>query len=276
MAKKQKTFMKLLSLFLLINIFALALSKEIKYDSGTKKANDSVDNALALENLYTLKIEDGNDIPKYIKVTLTPKGEQKTPTLCYSSNDQNCKTNRVVLASRVDKKSVIACVKGNEIQSNSKSLYTTVTCKEAGCGFDILFEGQDRCQVDASDGTIYSYEVTGANNVMDFEAVGISGGYEIFFMNIGIEGSDSATITVNGVQPKLVKYDGAQMVTYQIENAEDFNVTSLANFTISGMKVGEFVRIAVYLSKNGAGPDNLLYPGGPYVLGVVYLSLIHI
>jgi hypothetical protein len=274
MAKKQKTFMKLLSLFLLINIFALALSKEIKYDSGTKKANDSVDKAEALENLYTLKIEDGNDIPKYIKVTLTPKGEQKTPTLCYSSNDQNCKTNRVVLASRVDKKSVIACVKGNEIQSNSKSLYTTVTCKEAGCGFDILFEGQDRCQVDASDGTIYSYEVTGANNVMDFEAVGISGGYEIFFMNIGIEGSDSATITVNGVQPKLVKYDGAQMVTYQIENAEDFNVTSLANFTISGMKVGEFVRIAVYLSKNGAGPDNLLYPGGPYVLGVVYRNNI--
>ena len=274
MAKKQKTFMKLLSLFLLINIFALALSKEIKYDSGTKKANDSVDKAPALENLYTLKIEDGNDIPKYIKVTLTPKGEQKTPTLCYSSNDQNCKTNRVVLASRVDKKSVIACVKGNEIQSNSKSLYTTVTCKEAGCGFDILFEGQDRCQVDASDGTIYSYEVTGANNVMDFEAVGISGGYEIFFMNIGIEGSDSATITVNGVQPKLVKYDGAQMVTYQIENAEDFNVTSLANFTISGMKVGEFVRIAVYLSKNGAGPDNLLYPGGPYVLGVVYRNNI--
>ena len=274
MAKKQKTFMKLLSLFLLINIFASALSKEIKYDSGTKKANDSVDKASALENLYTLKIEDGNDIPKYIKVTLTPKGEQKTPTLCYSSNDQNCKTNRVVLASRVDKKSVIACVKGNEIQSNSKSLYTTVTCKEAGCGFDILFEGQDRCQVDASDGTIYSYEVTGANNVMDFEAVGISGGYEIFFMNIGIEGSDSATITVNGVQPKLVKYDGAQMVTYQIENAEDFNVTSLANFTISGMKVGEFVRIAVYLSKNGAGPDNLLYPGGPYVLGVVYRNNI--
>ena len=274
MAKKQKTFMKLLSLFLLINIFALALSKEIKYDSGTKKANDSVDKAEALENLYTLKIEDGNDIPKYIKVTLTPKGEQKTPTLCYSSKDQNCKTNRVVLASRVDKKSVIACVKGNEIQSNSKSLYTTVTCKEAGCGFDILFEGQDRCQVDASDGTIYSYEVTGANNVMDFEAVGISGGYEIFFMNIGIEGSDSATITVNGVQPKLVKYDGAQMVTYQIENAEDFNVTSLANFTISGMKVGEFVRIAVYLSKNGAGPDNLLYPGGPYVLGVVYRNNI--
>ena len=274
MAKKQKTFMKLLSLFLLINIFALALSKEIKYDSGTKKANDSVDKAPTLENLYTLKIEDGNDIPKYIKVTLTPKGEQKTPTLCYSSNDLNCKTNRVVLASRVDKKSVIACVKGNEIQSNSKSLYTTVTCKEAGCGFDILFEGQDRCQVDASDGTIYSYEVTGANNVMDFEAVGISGGYEIFFMNIGIEGSDSATITVNGVQPKLVKYDGAQMVTYQIENAEDFNVTSLANFTISGMKVGEFVRIAVYLSKNGAGPDNLLYPGGPYVLGVVYRNNI--
>ena len=274
MAKKQKTFMKLLSLFLLINIFALALSKEIKYDSGTKKANDSVDKASALENLYTLKIEDGNDIPKYIKVTLTPKGEQKTPTLCYSSNDQKCQTNRVVLASRVDKKSVIACVKGNEIQSNSKSLYTTVTCKEAGCGFDILFEGQDRCQVDASDGTIYSYEVTGDNKVMDFEAVGISGGYEIFFMNIGIEGSDSATITVNGVQPKLVKYDGAQMVTYQIENAEDFNVTSLANFTISGMKVGEFVRIAVYLSKNGAGPDNLLYPGGPYVLGVVYRNNI--
>ena len=269
MVKKQKTFMKLLSIFLLINIFTLVLSKEIKYDSATKKAEDSINKASALENLYSLKIEEGNDIPNYIKVTLTPKEEQETPTLCYSSSDQNCKFNRVVLASRVDKKSVIACVKRNEIQSNSKLLYTTVTCKEAGCGFNILFEGQDRCQVDASEGTIYSYAVTGDNNVMDFEAMGISGGYEIFFMNIGIEGSDSASITVDGVKPKLVKYDGAQMVTYLIDNAPDLNVTSLANFTIRGMNVGEFVRIAVYLTKNTAAPDNLLYPGGPYVLGVV-------
>ena len=274
MAKKQKTFMKLLSLFLLISIFTLALSKEIQYDSVTKEAKDSVDKASVLENLYTLKIADGNDIPNYIKVTLTPKGEQETPTLCYSPNDQNCKTNRVILASRVDKKSVIACVKRNEIQSNSKLLYTTITCKEAGCGFDILFEGQERCQVDASNGTIYSYAVTSANNAMDFEAVGILCGSGSSFMNIGIEGSDSATITVNGVQPKLVKYDGAQMVTYLIENAEECNVTSLATFTISGMKVGEFVRIAVYLSKETAGPDNLLYPGGPYVLGVVYRNNI--
>ena len=122
MVIKQKTFMKLLSIFLLINIFTLVLSKEIKYDSATKKAEDSIDKASALENLYSLKIEEGNDIPNYIKVTLTPKEEQETPTLCYSSSDQNCKFNRVVLASRVDKKSVIACVKRNEIQSNSNLL----------------------------------------------------------------------------------------------------------------------------------------------------------
>ena len=268
MAKKQKTFMQLLSLFLVINIFTFILSKEIKYDPETKRAEDSVENASALENLYTLKIESGNDIPNYIKITLTPKGEQETPTLCYSSSDQNCKTNRVVLATREDKKSVVACVKGKEIESQ-KLVYTTVTCKEKECGFNILFEGQDRCQIDASNGTIYSYAVTSNTKEMEFEAMGISGGYEIFFMNIGIEGSDSAKITIEGVEPKLIKYEGAQMVNYQIDNAPDKNVTSLAKFTINNMQEGEFVRISVYLTKNADGPDNLLYPGGPYVLGTV-------
>ena len=276
MANKQKTFMTLLSLFLLLNIFTLVLSAEtITYNASTKKGELKVDKAGSLETSYTLNIKDSNDVPKYLKVTLTPIGEQETPTLCYSPEDPNCKTNRVVLASRVDKKPVFACIKREEVKiiSISANVYTSVTCKEAGCGFTILFEGQDRCQVDANEGAVYSYVVTNKNKEMDFEAVGISGGSDILFMNIGIEGSDSASINVDGVtQPKLVKYDGAQMVTYRLENAQDLNVTSLAKFTIKDMKEGEFVRISVYITNNTVAPDNLLYPGGPYVLGLVTLN----
>jgi len=274
MAKKQKTFMILFSLFLFLNIFTLVLSDTITYDPVTKKAERIVDKASTLETLYTLEIADGNDVPEYVKVTLTPKETQETPTLCYSPSDSNCKTNRVVLASRVDKKPVFACVKGKEIQANVKKLvYTSVTCKEEGCGFTILFEGQNRCQVDANEGAVYSYVVTNNNKEMNFEALGISGGSDILFMNIGIEGSDSASINVDEVtQPKLVKYDGAQMVTYQLKNAPDFNVTSLAKFTIGNMQEGEFVRIAVYLTNNTVAPDNLLFPGGPYVLGLVAIN----
>ena len=276
MAKKQKTFMILLSLFLLLNIFTLVLSTEtIDYNTSTKKGELKVDRAASLETSYTLNIKDSNDVPKYLKVTLTPIGEQETPTLCYSPEDPNCKTNRVVLASRVDKKPVFACIKREEVKIISKSAnaYTSVTCKEAGCGFTILFEGQDRCQVDASEGAVYSYVVTSKNKEMDFEAVGISGGSDILFMNIGIEGSDSASINVDGVtQPKRVKYDGAQMITYRLENAQDLNITSLATFTISNMQEGEFVRISVYITNNTVAPDNLLYPGGPYVLGLVTLN----
>ena len=276
MANKQKTFMILFSLFLLLNIFTLVLSAEtIDYNTSTKKGELKVDIAASLETSYTLNIKDSNDVPKYLKVTLTPIGEQETPTLCYSPEDPNCKTNRVVLASRVDKKPVFACIKREEVKIISKSAnaYTSVTCKEAGCGFTILFEGQDRCQVDASEGAVYSYVVTSKNKEMDFEAVGISGGSDILFMNMGIEGSDSASINVDGVtQPKRVKYDGAQMITYRLENAQDLNITSLATFTISNMQEGEFVRISVYITNNTVAPDNLLYPGGPYVLGLVTLN----
>ena len=275
MANKQKTFMILFSLFLLLNIFTLVLSADIEYNTSTKKGELKVDEATSLETSYTLNIKDSNDVPKYLKVTLTPIGEQETPTLCYSPEDPNCKTNRVVLASRVDKKPVFACIKREEVKIISKAanVYTSVTCKEAGCGFTILFEGQDRCQVDANEGAVYSYVVTSKNKEMDFEAVGISGGSDILFMNIGIEGSDSASINVDGVtQPKLVKYDGAQMVTYRLENAQDLNITSLAKFTISNMQEGEFVRISVYITNNTVAPDNLLYPGGPYVLGLVTLN----
>ena len=276
MANKQKTFMTLLSLFLLLNIFTLVLSAEtITYNASTKKGELKVDKAGSLETSYTLNIKDSNDVPKYLKVTLTPIGEQETPTLCYSPEDPNCKTNRVVLASRVDKKPVFACIKREEVKIISKLayVYTSVTCKEEGCGFTILFEGQDRCQVDANEGAVYSYVVTNKNKEMDFEAVGISGGSDILFMNIGIEGSDSASINVDGVtQPKRVKYDGAQMITYRLENAQDLNITSLATFTISNMQEGEFVRISVYITNNTVAPDNLLYPGGPYVLGLVTLN----
>ena len=272
MENKLNTVLLLFSLFLLFNSFILVLSEEIHYKKGSINEWD-VAESKNLENLCSLIFDDGNDVPAYIKVVLTPKGEQETPTLCYSSNSHTCQTNRVVLASRVDKKPAIACVKREEIYSNTNKLYVSATCKEEGCGFNLLFEGQERCQIDASNGTIYSFGVTNYNKDMNFEALGVSFDLLIYNMNIGIEGSESATITVNDMDSqkiKLIQYEGAKMVSFQVDIPSDGNITSLAKFSITGMQQGEYVRISAYLTKNTAGPDNLLYPGGPSVLGCVY------
>ena len=89
------------------------IEKKFQYLLQQKKANP-----------YTLKFKYASDMPYYVKVTLKPKETQDTPSLCYSPTDANCKSDRVVLASRVDKKPIVACVKREEIPYNQKNLNT--------------------------------------------------------------------------------------------------------------------------------------------------------
>ena len=141
MAKRPKTLLTLFSLFLLLNFFTNVLTGDVRYIDG--KGQDSGTSSSS----FILKFDKETDMPPYVKVTLTPKNNLDTPTFCYSPTDKNCIKDRVVLASRVDKKPVMACVKKEEIPFGEKSLNVLVTCKSGQpCKYDLLFEGQDKCE----------------------------------------------------------------------------------------------------------------------------------
>ena len=270
MAKRQKTLLTLFSLFLLVNFFTNVLADDVNYKDG--KAQTEIKE---LSGSYTLKFDKKIDMPPYVKVILTPHDNLDTPTFCYSPTDKNCINDRVVLASRVDKKPVMACVKKEEIPFGEKSLNVLVTCKSGQpCKYDLLFEGQDKCEIDASTGLVYSYVVTKENQKMEFDVFGNISEYDIAFLNIGVEGGEGAIIEVEGKEPEHIYYDGAQMVNFQIQNSTHGNFSSIAKFTLDKAKIGDFLRLTVYLANNAIGPDNLVYPGGPSVMGVVLRNYV--
>ena len=264
---RANSMIKLLSLILLLNTFTLILSEsdELYYDPSTKKAEKDYPKVQSLTNYHILKFKNQQDKPNYMKVTLSPKEDQSTPYLCYSTTNDKCEKDRTVYATRADKSPVFACVKRQEISNN---INVAVTCKSENCGYHLLFEGVNYCPIDAEKGTVYQYVVSNYNNEMEFEIMGTSKLETLMY--IGIEGSNKATIKVDGTQLdfKNVTYDGAKLTSYQI-NKDENETTSLGTFSIEGADSGELIRLTVYTMYDSKAPDNLLYPGGPAVMGYI-------
>mgnify|MGYP007056172431 CR=1 FL=1 len=127
MAIKSNAFMKILSIFLLLNLFTTVFSEDIDYilDGSTVK---EVDSPTSKNNQYALKFQKSEDIPKYIKIILTPKEGKDIPTLCYSPSNPYCLENRRVLISRADREPAIAFGKKSEVKDNK--LNVLVSCKD--------------------------------------------------------------------------------------------------------------------------------------------------
>ena len=260
------TILNLLYICFLLTFFTLVLSKEINYNPTEKSAEDSVEKATSLSNEYTLKFGSGAK-PSYIKIILDPKEKQETPHLCFSPTDPKCLEDRKIMATRADHSSAIACVKSQEIKSND--LNVLVTCKSEGCGFKIRFEGADYCQIDSDKGTVYSYIAYNGNDNMQFEVKGSS--LIETLMQIGLEGSNKATVVIDDVKEEnlvKVEYGVAKFYSYKI--GKEQNDTILAKFAVKNAVAGEYIRITVYTVNDYKGPDNLLYPGGPAVMGLVH------
>ena len=171
------------------------------------------------------------------------------------------------MTTRVDKSPAFVCIKSEEISGINKNLNALVTCKKDKCGFKIRFDAAESCQIDADKGTVYSYISTKDNDNMSFEVKGSSQNDTL--MQIGLEGSNTAKIIVDDVDnPVKVNYEGAKFISYKI--GEEQNETTLAKFNISNAKVGEYICITIYTVNDYKGPDNLLYPGGPSVMGLVH------
>ena len=278
METRKNSFKKWISIFLILNTFILVHSVNIEYDPETKSAEKKEDSVSSNENKYTLIIQNGNDMPPYIQVTLTPKEGQETPSFCYSPTDPNCVKDRRIMVSRVDKQPASACVKNNEIPVGSQNkLNVLVTCKQEKCGYTLSFKGVTRCQIDANKGIVYSYVISKDNQNMEFEAIGTC--QDSTFMNIGIDGLEdtSTKIDIAGAKDiKTIQYDGVVFHYFQM-GLEKENITSLSNFTVSSSKIGSYIRLNVYTAETFVGligPDNLIYPGGPAVLGAVFRNAI--
>ena len=273
MAKaRPNSMLKFICICLFLNAFTLILSREITYDSNTRSAEAKIQEAY-VDEIFTLKFTYQEDKPAYIKVILTPSEGQTTPNLCYSPTDSSCDKNRVIHATRADKSPVFACMRKAEF-SDDKNINVKVSCRTEKCGYTIKFEGNDRCRLDSDKGSVYSYVVTSDNKKMEFEIFGKS--KLETYMQIGLEGSTEAKVNIYGDHPnsKSIVYDGAQFYSYQV-NIDAVNETqSLGEFSVENEDgaIGDLIRLTVYSMYDAKGPDNLLYPGGSAVMGLVSVN----
>ena len=278
MAIKSNTFMTILSIFLFLNVFTAVFSEDIKYNKDGPTVKE-VDSTTSKNNQYALTFENSEDIPKYIKILLTPKEGKDVPTLCYSPSDPYCLENRRVLISRADREPAIAFGKKSEVKGNK--LNVLVSCKnETTCGYTLTFIKQEEsCELDSDKGIVYSFVVLEEKEELEFSAVGKSTSQT--YIHVGIEGSENATIYADDATYIIpeniysVNYEGAKFLVYKTNDTEG-NITTIFKFSIKNAAKGEYIRLSVYSvhdladENNGfRGPDNLLYPGGAAVLGAV-------
>ena len=261
MSRKSKFF----AFFFLLNALTLVLSEEIKYDYDKKAGQADVAKTTTVSKF---SLTFSGSVPDFIKITVTPKSGYDTPSLCFSETSLDCDKDRIINAKRADKKPVIACATKSQA-SKKNVLYTSVACQKDECGFTIKFEGDSACKLDINDGVVFSYVATENNANMKFDLVGLSGLES--FMNIGLEGSKKANITLEN-QPSNVQrqdFESARFIYYLIGQNNTESKT-LQTITVKDAQVGEYIRITAYITNDAVGPDNLLYPGGPAVMGAVF------
>ena len=203
------------------------------------------------------------EIPYYIKVTVTPEKDIATPLLCFSPTDANCKSDVHTMIKKTDGRSSSIFIRKEEFIGSQ--LYVLVTCEENSCSYTLRFEGGQSAEIDAN--SVFSYVVNSHTREMKFQAMGTieDSGY----LTIGIEGSSTIQIDVENVEDTEYPdyYLGiGRVVTIPIYNS---NSNILATFSIKGANVGDYLTLNTHIVSNWEAPDNLLYPNGPVVMGVL-------
>ena len=261
-----KKFLKVLSLLLFVNFFALTLTEDIYFKPGDGYVVKEEFPSKQIKNTYTLKIENVQDIQNYIKVTLFPAKDEQTPILCYSPSDPNCENNRLIMIDRPNKKEAIAFIKKEEIQEDSKNLNILITCKEENCNYTIRFDEVETCQIDGNEGFTYSYVVSKDNQEMDFEVIAVTNEETVIY--IGLEGSDNSTINIEREDIHSLSSEKAKLISYKIGIDSKGKKISISQFSIKDAKEGDYISLSVYTVYRAHAPDNLLFPGGSFILGV--------
>ena len=261
--KNIKSLFKITLIFLICATFVSPQRIWVDYDELTQFAEQEVTNGNQ-KTTFTLNIDSNTQVNYYMKITVTPKGNNLTPILCFSPTDANCRSDRHAITRVTNGGPAVLLLRKEEFYEGSDELNVYVICKEDKCNYNIKFEGLQSLEIDTQ--TSYSYLVSNGNKEMRFEVRGEATDGD--FLTIGIEGSSTAQISVDDVDKAPYTFSTGKILTYKLELKA--NNTLLSIFTIKQATPGDYITLNVHLvDKRGQAPDNLLYPNGPVIMGTL-------
>ena len=260
-----KSFFKISILFLCLIAFTSEQIDWIPYNFNEEYAEKKITSAQK-ESVYALDLtsqtSDSKRLNYYMKVTVTPLEDNPTPIVIFSPTNSN--NDRQVIARATDGPAKLY-LKKEQFIDDQDDLYLKIICKNDGCGYTIRFDGAQSVEIDTN--TTYSYLYTNKNREMRFEVYGQSS--ENTYLTIAIEGSSTAQIVVDDVDKKPYEFGNGRILTFPLKNKEDENESILATFYIKSGTNGDYITLNVHTVINNIAPDNLLYPNGPVVTGIL-------
>ena len=248
----------LIILFLSLTSFILAEVKWINFDYSTLSA-EYVHDKSTKERQVAFDFKDY--IPYYIKVSVIPEEGTPTPLLCFSATDSTCSSERQALAKNTDGKPAVLFVRREQINGERDELYILVTCQDSNCGYTLKAISVQAAEIEPN--TVYSYYVSSGNREMRFEVKGEV--EEGSCLTIGIEGSSTAQLSIDDVSKPIKDLGTGKIITYPIQTQNG----TISSFSVRGANVGDFITISVHPVINNQVQDNLLYPNGPVIMGML-------
>ena len=264
MAKKICVINSVLKISILILCLIAFTSEQIvwiDYQFNEEYAEKEVTNAKK-EEVYALDLThpepDSKALNYYMKVTVTPKENNPTPIVIFSPTNSN--DDRQVIARAADGSPAKLYLKKEQFVDDD--LYLKIICQRDNCAYKIRFDGSQSAEIDTN--TTYSYLVTSQNRDMRFEVYGESS--DNTFLTIGIEGSSSAQISIENVEKKPYEFGNGKILVLPLKKS---NATILSMVTIKYATAGDYITLNIHTVNNNLAPDNLLYPNGPVVTGIL-------
>ena len=260
--KNINIFLLQLLLFLSIITFTKSSTEWATYENGAEYAEYNHDNG---PKTQTVGCEFKGSIPYYIKVLVTPAEGISSPTLCFSPSDANCLSDRQAVAKRTDGKPVALYVKKDQFNNDNEELYVFITCVEDRCSYNVKFIGGQSAEIEPN--TIFSYVITNDNRDMKFEVKNEGDIEDGSHLIIGVDGSSSVQLNVDNQERSPTYLDTGRIISIPV-----FNVTGnkpIATFDIKGGNIGDYITLNAHITYYTQAPDNLLYPNGPVVMGML-------
>ena len=87
------------------------------------------------------------------------------------------------------------------------------------------------------------------------------------YLTIGVEGSSSVQINIYIPEKQIIDLDNGRIVTFRL--ADDYEEQVLAFFMVKVGNIGDLITLNTHITFDNKAPDNLLYPNGPVVMGIL-------
>ena len=252
---------KILFLFLTLISFISCEIKWIDYDFSQNYA-EYVHDKQSKKVSVGVDFYSSSGLPFYIKVTVVPEEGTPTPLLCFCPTDSSCNTGIEAIAKSTDGSPAVLFLKREQFEEENRELFILVTCQENDCGYTLKIYGTQSCELESN--SVYSYLVTSYNREMRFEVKGDV--EEGSYLTIGIDGSSTAVLNIDNVSENPYNLDTGKIITYPITSQ---NNGILSTFTITSAAIGDYINLSVHVVLNNKSPDNLLYPNGPIIMGML-------